>query len=418
MLHRPILIAMSTLVLGAAGTAQEPAAPSTPTAPAPEAAARSAAELVKDLGSDSFRTRAEAERALRQMGASALPELEKAVTGGDPEAQWRARRLVRQIERQDGGGLARRGQEQEPAAPGRAPEAARPRRSRVIFPGGADVEQRFDQLFRDLESDFGIDVPRARFFHDGFFQDLQQQMDDLQQRLQSGAVHGQQMSMQTGPDGVRVEVKTRNDKGEEETKVYEAEDMDAFREKYPEVLRQHGLGFGFGGNGLQFLRLGDGAFDFQPLAPRRLQWAPFGGLDQTPDEADTEPMGTPAAPMVLPPAGKRLGVVVKPEIPPVLREHLGLEGGLMVDQVQDGTLASALQLQKDDIVLRIGGTAIASTADVQSALGAIAAGARVEVVVLRRGKELTLHADKPAAEEPTPAPLERRKAKAGDGAIR
>jgi hypothetical protein len=50
------------------------------------------------------------------------------------------------------------------------------------------------------------------------------------------------MSMQMGPDGVKVEVKTKNDKGEEETKTYEAPDMETFRAKYPGVLDGAGMG--------------------------------------------------------------------------------------------------------------------------------------------------------------------------------
>ncbi len=416
MLHRRSITALAGLALGAALAAQDatttpPATSPTERAPAGQAptAPKSAADYVHDLGSDSFRLRIQAERGLRQLGQDALPELRKAADdGADAERQWRARRLVRQIERGDTGGLARRdaGDDSQPGQNGR-------RRS----PGAAapdDIQDRFDQLFRGLESDFGVDIPRSRFFRDDFFRDLQEQMQGLQQMPMAGG-NGQSMSMQSGPDGVRVEIRSRNDKGEEESKVYEAPDLETFQQKYPGVLQQHGLGLGFGlGNGLRTLHFGNGLQGLglpQGLAPMPLAHRGEAGDD------DDEDDGQPAQAVVLPPAGKRLGVVVRPEIPKDLRDYLGLDGGLMVEQVQDGTLASSMQIKAGDIVLEIGGSKIASTKDVQDALGAIAAGAPVEVTLLRQGKALTVHADKPATHEAAPAPLAKRPGKT-EGTIR
>jgi hypothetical protein len=416
MLQRPTIAALASLVLGGAILAQEPTAPARPESEQQkqETPTKSAADYVRDLGSDSFRARTQAERALRGMGKQALPELQKAVAdGNDAEIQWRARRLVRQIERGDTGGLARRSdadQDQGQDQGQRRPGTTRPPQ----WQGFDDLHERFDQLFRGLEGDFGVDIPRGRFFQDDFFRDLRDQMQDMQQhmqQMQSGVAKGQSMSMQMGPDGVRVEVKTRNEKGEEESKVYEAPDLQTFKQKYPDVLPEHGLGFGFsfGGPGLRDgLRVWRGDTGGQPL--HLFTWPAPRSHDLKDQDLDDHDLAQPdAAPQVLPPAGKRLGVVVKPEIPQQVRDYLGIKGGLMVEQVQDGTLASALQLEAGDIVLDIAGTKIANTADVQQALGAIEAGKRVDVKIVRRGKELTVHADKPAAPaEATPAPLEKR----------
>src|SRR5690606_17512801 len=88
----------------------------------------------------------------------------------------------------------------------------------------------------------------------------------------------------------------------------------------------------------------------------------------------------------LPATGRRLGVAIRP-IPDALRDYLELEQGqgLMVDSVQDDTLAVALQLRAGDIVLSINGASIASADDVQKALGAIEKGAKVTVEFIRRG---------------------------------
>src|SRR5262249_38225132 len=162
------------------------------------------------------------------------------------------------------------------------------------------------------------------------------------------------------------------------SKVYEAPDLQTFKQKYPDVLPEHGLGFGFawpgGRDGLRVWRMNDGSgtlrlpsFSWPVTRPH--------DLDDH-DLPDTDLDASGAAPQVLPPAGKRLGIVVRPEIPQQVRDYLGIEGGLMVDQVQDDTLASALKLEAGDIVLEIAGTKIASTADVQQALGGIDAGKR------------------------------------------
>ena len=112
-----------------------------------------------------------------------------------------------------------------------------------------------------------------------------------------------------------------------------------------------------------------------------------------------------------PPSDRRLGVIVRPAIGEELLQHLGIDGGLMVDEVQAGSLASALQIQPSDIVTKIGDRAIASTQDVQDALATIEAGEEVAVTVVRRGKPLVLRAAKPAAKAEEATPLQKRSGK-------
>lgn len=388
---------------------------------APDAAALKA--LVERLGAESYRERLDAEKQLREVGKEALPALREALDqGADAETEWRARRLIRQIERADGTGLRQRGEDapQQQPQDAQAPEGGARRGQRLERrTQEGDIEQRFDDLFRNLERDFGMDIPRHRFFEDGFFQDLQSQMDAMRQELeramqQGGPTTGQRpglgsgqgfgtgrgMTMQMGPDGVRVEVTERNEKGEEVKKVYEAPDMETFREKHPGVLDKQGMG------GIQF-------FMNRPGPGGGMRVLPPGRLDRGQPDLDDE-QG-----LVAPPDDRRLGVTVRNEIPPDVRAFLELEEGrgLMVEQVQKGTLAEALGLRPGDIVLSIGEAAIGSTADVQKALAPIEAGKPVAVKVNRRGRELELSAPKPAAPAPAEKKLEARKAEGG-GEIR
>lgn len=404
---------LAALTLGCALAAQDPVAPEASQPPvaapqaAPEAGAKTKTQWIQDLGSDSYRERLAAEQALRAMGQEALPALRKAAAEAkDSEVQWRARRLVRQIENGASGALQQRGKD-APAAPDTGP--AVPGRRLPGGPGAGlpdGVRDQFEGLFRQMERDFGLDIPRGRFFADDFFQDLQDQ-------LQSGAGRAQGLSMQIGPDGaVKVEVQQKNEKGEVETKVYEAPDLESFHEQYPGVLQQNGLGGGLqlwlggnamgpggpGGLGLRRVLPQGQPMDPAPRGGRVLQRAQRGpGAAPAPDEPDA---GSGALEPVPPPDGRRLGVFVRPEIPADVRQYLELEEGtgLMVESVQPGSLAATIGLQGGDIVVKVGSRTIGTTADVQEALAAIDVGQPVEVQFVRKGVAKSASAPKPAIE--------------------
>lgn len=378
-------------------SAQEPSPPAAPAPAQPEAAKpnpRSVAQWLQDLGSDSFRVRLDAERALRGLGQAALPELQKAAESSkDAEVQWRARRLIRQIEGGGDAGLQQRGEARDDAP-------ARPMLRRAPWaPEPDDLQDRFEAMFRRMEQDFGLDIPRGRFFHDDFFRGLEQQFQEQLDAARSGG-RGQSLSMQIGPDGkVRVEVQKTDDQGAADKQVYEAPDLETFQQQYPGVLPQGGLG---GGGMRWFFQGGPG---LQP----GWQVGPLGGRLQRLWSGDgREPIAPQPAPGA-PPEGRRLGVFVRDEIPEALRDHLGLEAGqgLMVESVQEGSLAVALGLQKGDIVLEVAGQPIGSSEDVHRALAALRDGGEVVVTVLRKGQRETKQAKlPPEAAVPAPAPAD------------
>ncbi len=408
----PFRTVMFSAALGMAASlpAQEPVPPAKPPVEQkqPDAAAKKSPEqLIRELGDDSYRTRLDAERKLRELGDAAVPALREAAAGDDPEVQWRARRVLRQIER-GGKDLVERDRaadQGQPGGQGRDERAARARDR---------MRQQFESLFENFERNFGLDVPRARFFDDDFFKDLQEQMRNL-----PGTAQG--MSVQIGPDGaVRVEVQEKNDKGEPEKKVYEAPDMETFQRQHPGVLRQNGVFFGMkpldqnwqqnwpdNFRGFVGPTMRDWTFDWNDhLQPRVFRF------DRSPATAPLEEHVQPVAP---PPAGRRLGVSIRPEISTELREHLGLadDTGMMNEAVEPGSLAEALDLQRGDIVTAIGAQKIGGPEDVQQALGAIEKGKQVDVKFLRKGAEKTATAAKTEdAAPPAKTGVERRPAKA------
>lgn len=418
---RKVLLVVA-LGLGNSLPAQQPVPETKPPA-APSKAAKPDAKkevdaLIRDLGSDSYRDRIEAERQLRELGEAAIPALKVATEQKeDAEVQWRARRVLRQIE-QGGQPLAARsrggrGREPEHAGVESAERAAERTRGDRGVPDD-DMRRQFESLFERFEREFGLDVPRARFFDDGFFRDLQEQ-------LQQGAGSSHGMSVQIGPDGaVHVEVQQKNDNGDLETKTYDAPDLETLQREHPGLLQQNGLGLGmspFGRGGRVF---GGEMLPGWPLDLGRaqVQVLPFGRAPQT----GSEPVV--AAP-VPPPVGRRLGVGIRPEVPAELREHLELADGvgLMVESVQPDSLAQALGLRRGDIVTRIGDRSIGSPQDVQDALGGIALGADVEVHFLRKGADQVAKAKKSEANEPSPpaelpraSGLQRRGGRDGGGA--
>ena len=383
-------------------------------------AGKDAKVLIEQLGSDSYRSRLDAERGLRQLGEAARGDLEAAAASAeDAEVQWRARRLLRQIGKPGGeGGLVQR--DRQATAPEVADdvETDKPARRRAVKSWGNDLgtdpdamRRQFESLFEQFERNHGLDIPRARFFDDTFFQDLQQQ-------LGKGAARSQGMSMQIGPDGaVKVEVQEKGDDGKLQTKTYEAPDLETFHKNHPGVLQQNRAGLGLlPGNTLRgfaplrgFLLDGTGR-QWQPQnLPPVGEDSPFVGIDPVTPEA-----------AVPPPAGKRLGISIRDAIAPEVRAYLELEDGvgLQVETVSEGSLAEALGLNRGDIVTKVAGKPVGSPQDVQAALGPIEQGAEVEVHFVRKGAERSAKAKKTEANEPAaepaspeskPSKLEKRK---------
>jgi len=211
--------------------------------------------------------------------------------------------------------------------------------------------------------------------------DLQGMMDRLREQLGDiGDFEGSSSStsIHTGPDGVRVEIHRLDQDGE----VFEAPDMESFKQKYPDIAER----FFSGGRG--------GIWRIEPEQLRLHRFDhPFGRfLTRTSRRGffSTEPMRARE-----PSQGERLGVYIA-DLAPEVVAFLGLEPGqgLQVREVIEGSLAEALGIEAGDVIYEIDGAPVFSTKDIAETLGAIDRGDTVRVKVNRKGRDLKLEAKK------------------------
>ena len=171
---------------------------------------------------------------------------------------------------------------------------------------------------------------------------------------------GKSMKVESGPDGVRAEVRERGEDGKWTTKVYEAETMEELRREHPEVFGKT--------RGFEF-RFGPGVFDrgLPPLPRDRLDLpSPRRGLG--------DPFG-PTRPV--------LGVRVTDSE----------EGGIEVNEVTAGSLAETLGVLKGDVIVEVNGVEVGVADDVAPAL--LRGSEKVQVVVRRNGAEKALSGENP-----------------------
>ena len=216
---------------------------------------------------------------------------------------------------------------------------------------GADAQDEsgdlFDRLRRSLESSFETD----RFFGTD--------LGELLDRFGSSSSEG--TSVQVGPEGVRVEVRS-SENGDEQITTYEAESIEALLEMHPELEGKIGSW----------------------LTPGPLRsLSPDGrNIDRFPNT----PFGFDDRPLEMKPARTRtdvLGVRVRgPEARSRSLDGVADDVGLTIVEIVPRTIADQMELEPGETIVAIDGREIRSVEDVRRALSARAkdAAIRVEVV--------------------------------------
>jgi hypothetical protein len=366
-MHRIIQVSVILVLCGAIGAvalSQEEER-----APAEKADVKA---LIERLGHSDYAERKKAEEELLALGPDAVAGLEEAKRGHpDAHVRFEAERLLARIAEQ-----------------GEKELAERPRGEGRLSPRGNEY---IDEMLRRMEE--------QGLLGDEYLERLRESLERSQANLLpgiNGAVSGvirngdRQIKWQRGMDGkLRVEV-TRDG----ETETYEADSLEDLKEKAPEVyeelaphLNSFRIRVGPPGDDWwrefeeRSRRMWEKWFDGPRSPLRRGARTPWSDRFDRPDD---------------PPAGFRLGVWVFPEIPEVLREHLGLPpgDGVLVEDVVPGSLADRLGLKRMDILRTLNGEKVTSANSIRAIISTLADGAQVEAQIIRRGQPLKLVSSK------------------------
>ncbi len=369
--------------------------------------------LIEQLGSPDFDERDRAIQQLRDLGKPVLGALDAAASDSDdPEIRWNARRLARDI--RDG--------------------VARPRSAAAPRSQGSRGGLRTPDLseLNDLQRE--LTAMRER---------IEKQMRAMQERmpvapfddlggltLQGGAAKG--FTLQLGPDKVRVTTRTQNEDGSVREETYEADSMEQFREKYPEIASQY-LRDGSPGSGLRLFRGAPGENSFQldldaPRTGRALRLRPTPQVPVEPNLLVEPRLAVPFAGGLDPADAERIGRLIGEEngellgvgvelVPAAVAKFVGIDEGrgFVVTSVSEDSQAASMGLREGDLVVSIGGKAIGEEGPtIREALASVAPGEilRIEVIRGAEGRKV-FEAKKrgPAAEKAEPAPEPAKRVK-------
>jgi hypothetical protein len=196
---------------------------------------------------------------------------------------------------------------------------------------------------------------------------------------------GESLRVESGPDGVRVEVEETRD-GTSETKVHEAGSMEELLEAHPELRGRLGAG-------------GERAL------------APLGGLPWLEGLLEGRRPSAGGALRPVRPSLDVLGVrMIEPGRRVTTYPGAAADEGLEVVDVLPGTLAAAIGVRPGDLVRRIAGETIRDAADVRRVLAGLSLAERIDVECLRPDGEVCVRSWIPEGDarqdgEPGAAPV-------------
>lgn len=342
---------------------------------------------VKDLSSSNFDEREIGASRLLDLGERALPFLEKAVRESkDSELRWNAKRLIREIREKGNFHSA-----PNPSGPDmrkidemmRQMREQQERMREMMDEQLRQLHDPFLHRFQDLgeEENWGFDFDDF----DRRIRELEDRMGDMGESMRSQS----SFSFQQGPDGVRLEVQENVD-GKVETQVYEAQSVEDFKDKYPEIAKRYGIGVEKG-NSFRFR--------FRDTSPRGRMFRSNPDLHRAIEKEVLESSKNQ----------DRLGVYFD-AVEPSLRTFLDLEPGVgfLVKEVEPNSLAQRMGIQAKDVLVEIQGQSIRGPKTIRDTLQAAPAGSEISVNLIRPGQgKMTLKANKEKAAEAEVKKLEK-----------
>lgn len=306
--------------------------------------------LIKDLGANEAKVRENATKELKDIGAPAIPALKEALNNDDPEVCWRARIILRSIER------ARQSEDSEKEdkvqiLPKKTPNVTN-RNSMNIIIQGSEPYQSF--------------------------------------------------SLQQDTSGkVKVTIKKKTNEGTEKTETYEANSMEEFIKKYPDVAKQYGLQEpgkheipemnpddlleDFGESwGKEFERIQKQMREMEERMKRL-----FEGKEE--DDFNIPKIVPKRLPKETPNQTSELGMMVS-LIEPALKEQLKLsdENGILVEEVKKDSLAEKIGFVKWDVVLNVNDEPVKSIWEFKRLMKEALGKDELQVFIIRKGEKQVL----------------------------
>lgn len=308
---------------------------------------------LKQLDNDSFEVRTKAMEGLRAMGEDARAELEAAKKSDSLEVRTRAESLLKELDGRKSGKKAdlkpvspddeahagqQKAREGQPRPQDFGDQRAYVEALRKWFAEQMDKDSRFPKFVLPDEKDW------ANAFSKDFVI-VEPQEIGAGSMVITRQSNGETMSYKSGTDGVKLEVKRKNEAGETVVESWEAKDANEFKTKYPDVWEKYKP---TEGSGRSWSVLSPGATGLWRTAPEKPLELP-GRL---------VPLGPVAG------SGPRFGVITTP-VPPVLDKQLKLKGeGIVIESVSENSIASRMGITEHDVLLQINGQVIHDRDDV------------------------------------------------------
>lgn len=325
--------------------------------------------LITNLDADDIKVREKSSEELKKIGKPALSALEEASRSDNPEVAWRAKIIINAIKKAE----QKKEQTETPKV------QIQPRKQSHSF-----------------SITIGPGVHSSKVMSDS-----------------AGKV-----TVITRESSGRITVTiTENKDGKEVTSTYSADSTKEFKEKYPEIAKQHGIdedrnkveieipdidmgeiwddfGKSWGRRWDDFEKEMENMRRMMKDWPKR-SWSPWFGQQE--EEAQPPKQAQPQGETAGKDAGQTLDVGAEIEfIEPPLRSQLNLQdaGGVMVASVEEGGLAGKIGLKQYDVVMAVNGANIVTVWEFRRLMKSAVELGKVKLEIIRQGKKQVLEWEK------------------------
>jgi hypothetical protein len=309
--------------------------------------------LINNLSSDDITVRDKATDELKKVGSPALPFLDEAAKSNDPEVAWRAKIVIKAIERAE-----RKKQEKQDESPDSLPKKIGP-------------------TLRQFSNRFNITINNA-----------------------SPGTKSFALS-QDSSGKVTVTITEYDKDGKQTSKTYTADSLEEFKKKYPEIAKEYGIGE----NPPSSIEIPNFEFDFEDI------WKDFGNawgrrwddlkkqierlkeLFRRHNKDIPEEELTPQKPTIPPPTqpelSANLGICIE-NLSDSLKQQFNIENGVSVTSVEPNGLGEKTGLKQGDIIISVNDSQVKTIWECRRLIKTALENDKVKLTILRNDKQQIL----------------------------